>query len=763
MSLDFASLIVDDFSGGITDYTLNAPTNKAEALDNLMINPNRKPITRPGSLIYDENMYQIPDGVQRITGLIDTQDALYINSARKIWYPNTSAFTELVGPSSNPVFAGGDTTNFISWAEWNGHIFATSDALVAPQKIYPSTLGVPQVRTAGLPALASSPTVTRGAAGAGTYIYKFVHYYTYTLGTGSVVFEDFGPVTSVQLITSAAPNANTVNITNIPILANSSTGNYDTTNIKIKIYRSTDGGNTFYYIGQVTNGTTSYADSKSDTTIQADNILLYTDGGVVENDPPPSAKYVHIVNGFAYYAHILEGSQTLSNRVRQSLKDDPDSCPGDFYADVKDSITGVSSHANVPIVLGTSKIYRLDGAYDELGQGGITYEEISKTTGCVSARSIVQTREGVFFAGTDGFYWTDGYQVKKISDSINETYKVLTATDDSKARIYGKYDPTESRVYWAVQSDTSSSDNDALFVLDLRWGVRADSTFTTWSNDDSFAPTALGIFDGNLIRCDRRGYIFKHHTDYQTDPKVDTTAIPSLWATKAIVYNYLSPHMDFGLPQTRKWAPRMLLTADNYSELSVQITSFNDQSTVGRDLKIIRSRDNIAWGNPTPEWGDDDFVWAAFGLVEQWRRFPARSLRFSHKQIQITNAYTNIYRSDDFATANIDATLKTATLTDAAYSWAAPSVDYYISFESDDYTIDYLITAISGTLLTYQDVSNTSVTGLGKKWIIRGIPKAEVFNLQKYVIYYAPLTPSFRTYRGGDEEDGTNEEVVVVP
>jgi hypothetical protein len=756
MSLNFQTLVVDDFSGGITDYPLNAPLNKAVRMDNFLINPNKKAILRPGSKIYADGIYQIPEGVQRITGLIDTQDSLYVQSARKIWYPDTSSFTELLGPTSNPVFSSGAVTNFISWAEWNGHIFTTNDALVAPQKIYKNSSGVPQCRTAGLPDLATSPTVTAGAAGANSYVYAFLYYYTYTLGTGLVVFEDFGPVTRVSLASAAAPNTTTVPITNIPVLANGLTGNRDTSNIKVKIYRTANGGNTYYYEGEVTNGTTSYNSTTSDATLQANNILLYTEGGVVENDPPPSSKYVHIVNGYAYYGHCVDGAQTLSNRVRQSLRDDPDSCPGDFYVDLKDAVTGISSFNQNPIVFGTTKVYRLDGAFDELGQGSISYEEISKTTGCVSARSIVQTREGVFFAGNDGFYWTNGYDVKKISDSLNDTYADITSTDTKKARIYGSYDAAQSRVYWAVQYESSSSDNDAFLVLDLRWGVRADATFTTWSNGDSFAPTTVGFYNGDLIRTDRRGYLFKHNSDYSTDPKVDTLVVATAWATKAIIPDYRSSHLDCGLPQVRKWATRLCVTADNFSELSLQVTSYNDQSTVGKDLKEIRSRANVAWGNPVPVWRDDDFLWSAYGLVEQWRRFNATALRFSRKQIQITTAYTNIYKSDDFSAVSIDATAKTATLTNGAYEFPTQSVDYYISFETDSYVNDFLITAVSGGVITYQDVTNLSVTHASRKWLIRGYPKNEVLNLQSYVIYFAALTPTFLTYTGSTTERGVN-------
>jgi len=52
------------------------------------------------------------------------------------------------------------TSNYISHAEWNGHKIITSDAFEKPQKIYKDSTGVFRLRTAGLPKLASSPTIT---------------------------------------------------------------------------------------------------------------------------------------------------------------------------------------------------------------------------------------------------------------------------------------------------------------------------------------------------------------------------------------------------------------------------------------------------------------------------------------------------------------------------------------------------------------------------------------------------------------------------
>jgi hypothetical protein len=79
--------------------------------------------------------------------------------------------------------------------------------------------------------------VTRGGAGTGDYLYRFVYKYTYTVGT--VTFIDRGAVTEVALTSALAPNTSTVAISAIPVLANGATYNWDTTAIKVEIYRTT--------------------------------------------------------------------------------------------------------------------------------------------------------------------------------------------------------------------------------------------------------------------------------------------------------------------------------------------------------------------------------------------------------------------------------------------------------------------------------------------------------------------------------------------
>lgn len=396
-------LALDDFSGGITDHYVNGRPNQAQKMTNLLVLNNKSAMMAPGSELDDTTNPAIPAGNQRIGELINfnNNNALLVQSAKRIYYRDPSAYSTLNGPTTNPAFNLGSTSDHVSHTQWRAHLFATNGAFANPVKIFRNGSGALTLVQAGLPLLASNPVITPGAAGAGSYLYTFTHRYTYTVG--SEEFVDESALTTVAVTNSGDPGTNPNAISAIPVLANGASGNYDTASIKIRIYRTIDGGTTFYLLGEVANGITVFTDNFSDSAIVT-NDLLYTTGGVVENDPPPLAKFIHIVNNTAYYGFIKEGSEILKTQIRQSIKDDPDSVPAAFFDEMEDELTGLSSIQSIPIITCKKHIYRLEGSFDEFGRGFINHIRIHDTAGCISNRSLVQAENKLFWwaAGTVG-------------------------------------------------------------------------------------------------------------------------------------------------------------------------------------------------------------------------------------------------------------------------------------------------------------------------------------------------------------------------
>lgn len=738
-------LEVTDFTGGITDYFIDGRPNQYEQADNLWINPNRKPFTRWGSELYI--LEQIPLGLFRINKLLFVEEELLAFAQRRGYYNNGGSWNELTGPVSDPVFPDGDANSIISDTEWQGHVFVANDAFSSPQKIYTDDIGNLQVRNAGLPAVPTGVSITNPPGAGNTYLYAFNLKYTYKVG--DVTFIDRGPeYKHPTLVTGGAiTGGNTASVTlptSLPIVEN-----WDEANIKIEIARTVNGGTDFFYIGEVTLGTTPFIDGVTDAALVL-NEAFYTTGNISTNGQPPKCKFVHVVNDVAYYGFIQDGSDDEAYQIRQSKPGDVDSVPANFVKFAEHKLTGLSSIYDRPIVLTDKYIYRIDNIITATGTGDMDLRRIDDRAGCLGQNSVIQTHKGLFWAGEVGFYWTDGLRVKKISNQLNDTYKKFITNDTRKKRVVATYEPSNERVFWAVSIDDGNNEPDTMFCLDMKWFEQEpphEACFTTMSASTYFRPTALAVRDDVIYRGDIRGYVLQHKDTIFTDVKIDTAVAPNLWEKLTIIHSYKSCFLDFGSKFLRKFVPRILISADNTTNLSLAIKSSNDNNRIQGDLQPIRYTNSINWGDDLPLWGDPNARWNFQGLIEEWRRFPAGGLRCNYKQVQLTNASVQILTSDLLGLGTVDNALKTVVL-GGSFQWINDMVDYTISFETDNYEVEYTITARTPTTITYSDASNQSPAG-SLKWIVKGKPKGEILELNGYVIHWAFLSKTHTPFSAG--------------
>jgi hypothetical protein len=406
-----------------------------------------------------------------------------------------------------------------------------------------------------------------------------------------------------------------------------------------------------------------------------------------------------------------------------------------------------------PILLCDRGVYRVDGIFDELGRGGMTYQKISDTASCVSSQSVVQTLDGVFWVGKDGVYFTDGFRVIRISEELQTTHAVLVSGAKA-SKIVGAYDPDKRLIHWTVSRQEGGLENDSLLSLHLLFGIRPHSTFTTSSGGDSFKPTSLGFFQSQLIRGDSRGYVLRHLDSVLTDPEISLITATSQWTTRAVVFNYESAAFNFGTAYVRKFVPKMTIACRNVSNLSLQIKSNNDDRRLLSDLTPIRFRGNIYWQDPLVRWGDPNLVWNYDGVIEQGRKFPAGGLRCNWKQIGLTNAKVVTLNSDAVGLVTVNSASKTVTLdSGAGMDWPNDCVGFFLAFESDGYTREYLISGRTPTTVTVVDAFG-SLPESAKKWVLRGIPKNEALDLISYTVHYALMSTSQEQFKG---QTGGNE------
>lgn len=662
----------------------------------------------------------------------------------------------------------------------------------------------------GVNAVSGNPFFVPDAA---SIVYASFYRYTYTVEPNGILYVNEGPpvfsgtidVTKIYPVGTVLPPLNSTyfsstvitqensyaTITGIPILVNDTITNYDTTvsvvpkpttrettgynqNLTIEIYKTTDGGNTYYFEESLTNGTISYTDKTNESypRVGEDALnlrqVMYTSGGVLANDPPPFCKYIHAFGGAMYYGAVTDTGQYFPNRIVQSNVLAPDSAPATFNIDLDDELAGISSTRTNVIALCKNSLSRISGVFSSTGQGGMLSDKIADSMGCLNSGSIVKTELGIFYAGTDGFYFTDGYQFIKISLEFDKTYRDMTSSDTQKSRIMGKYDKLTRRVYWAMTSQSSGTENDQFFVFYLNYGVKPSGVFTKAMSKNSWLPASFDFYKGKLIIGDSRGYFFKASPYAKTDPYINTATAASLWKTQYIPYEYLSCSMDFGTVFKRKWVTKIHVTGKNTGNVALQIEVINDAGTFPSGasstlpLAVVQYIANQTWGDPTIKW-DEGQPWKYDGALDAIRRFPSKTMRSSYKQLRFTPADVVVYKSDNaplFAFSNVDAVAKTAALlTTSGYEnllWPKDVLDYYISFSTDGYDEKYLVTALDATkkIITYSDADNLSTTDAKAKWQISGVKKEQRINISAMALHYGFIGDEFKAYPGPSAAGG---------
>jgi len=182
--------------------------------------------------------------------------------------------------------------------------------------------------------------------------------------------------------------------------------------VMLALYRTENGGSVYYrlpYTSTNINDTTVNSVTLTDATTDADlvdGIRLYTDGGVIENVPPPPTAAL-VAHGNRLFA--LDSTNPLSIAYTKEVEPGiPAEFAEGFVINVNPkggNVTGIASMDDKLIVFKETSIYAMTGSGpDTLGLNDdySTPVFVTGDCGCVNIRSIVSTPGGLMFQSRKG-------------------------------------------------------------------------------------------------------------------------------------------------------------------------------------------------------------------------------------------------------------------------------------------------------------------------------------------------------------------------
>lgn len=179
-------------------------------------------------------------------------------------------------------------------------------------------------------------------------------------------------------------------------------------NVVKHYYRTVDKGSTFYRVtppqgAPIAGAGSTFVDTMSDLIAQTREVL-YTDGGVLDNDHPSSCRYVAVTEDRVWLGGLWDPKQIQSSKTVIPGEPPQFSDSPAFKVVLPDDCTGLAVQDGMVIAFCDRSIYAIQGSGpNNQGQGAWESPRvITRSTGCISAQSIVETSAGIFFQSRRG-------------------------------------------------------------------------------------------------------------------------------------------------------------------------------------------------------------------------------------------------------------------------------------------------------------------------------------------------------------------------
>jgi hypothetical protein len=454
--------------------------------------------------------------------------------------------------------------------------------------------------------LAATPATSGGSMADGAYQYIAVFEWTDNHGQ----LHRSAPSVALDATVSGGSGSGSVTVT-VPTLRLTGKNGTIRSSVSVALYRNeADGGEVFYRVSSISspsyNTTTADSIDIVDTLADASIVsreILYTTGGTLDNEAPPSSSAVAIFKNRVWLGGLEDGSQVWFSKEHKAGE------PVEFSGELKKDVEPTGGDVRQLAVLDDKLIFlKADRYYYTFGDGpnntgalGEFADPVFRTAdvGIEDTTSVVRVPDGIMLKTAKGIYLIDGNLAPSyIGDGVED---------------FNGYTVTSAELATSVNQVRFTTDGGPVLVYDYyfrEWG-----TFTKLESKDSV--TWLGRYV--LLRAS--GVVWREDAILSKDCGAPiNVALGTGWLALASLVGFQRVYRFFFVGEYK--SPHKLRVGVAY-DFSDAVT---DYYTFDPDDALSISR----YGDTSP-FGDDDVyggVNAAYRFVAHLRQQKCEAIRF---------------------------------------------------------------------------------------------------------------------------------------
>jgi len=251
--------------------------------------------------------------------------------------------------------------------------------------------------------VSQSTNNSSGSLAAGTYSYKAIFVWTDSRG------QIHRSAPSVAVSASPTGGSSTVTLT-IPTLRLT-----EHSGVECEVYRTITTGTLFYKIGAVSNDTSADSVSFTDAgAINDTNLVakesLYTNGGIVDNIPPPATSVMGVFNNRLFAVSSENPKLLYYSKKRQAKSPVEFSDVFRIVMNKAERVTGLMEMDEKLVIFEPQRIFYITGTgpTDAGLQNSFSEPQlVTGDVGCAGVDSLILTPLGIMFKSQKGIYLLD--------------------------------------------------------------------------------------------------------------------------------------------------------------------------------------------------------------------------------------------------------------------------------------------------------------------------------------------------------------------